>query len=111
MQIHDGEHEAAGQQQQQQNIIRQSYQRDGESHHSPDNNHNPMCRVKVVMNLEDPHSQTNITTHLTGHDFPILNSLGLSIERGFLKPVHIQPPLDPTAIMILHIIIVMSFFV
>jgi hypothetical protein len=110
MQIHDGEHEAAGQQQQQQNIIRQSYQRDGESHHSPDNNHNPMCSVKVVMNLEDPHSQTNITTHLTGHDFPILNSLGLSIERGFLKPVHIQPPLDHTA-MILHIIIVMSFFV
>ncbi|RCV15305.1 hypothetical protein SETIT_3G047400v2 [Setaria italica] len=48
------------------------------------------CLMKVIMNLEDPHSRR--ITRLTGDSFPILNSLGLSVERGTLKPNEIVSP-------------------
>jgi hypothetical protein len=39
-----------------------------------------MCAMKVTMNLGE-------TTPLTGRELPILDSVGLSIMRGTLKPV------------------------
>ncbi|KAK8458468.1 hypothetical protein SEVIR_3G383500v4 [Setaria viridis] len=43
-----------------------------------------MCRMKVTMKLKE--------TVLTSYEFPILNSVGLSIERGTYKPNTISSP-------------------
>uniref|UniRef100_K3ZD60 Cupin type-1 domain-containing protein n=2 Tax=Setaria italica TaxID=4555 RepID=K3ZD60_SETIT len=43
-----------------------------------------MCRMKVTKKLEEK--------VLTGYEFPILNSVGLSIERGTYKPNTISSP-------------------
>ncbi|CAN6331265.1 unnamed protein product [Urochloa humidicola] len=46
---------------------------------------NNMCGMKVVMSSEDPLLPKG-TTLLTAYDFPALKLVGLSIERGVLKP-------------------------
>ncbi|CAN6326543.1 unnamed protein product [Urochloa humidicola] len=43
-----------------------------------------MCAMKVIMSSEDPQPQG--TSLLTAYDFPALKLVGLSIERGVLKP-------------------------
>ncbi|CAL4910547.1 unnamed protein product [Urochloa decumbens] len=64
---------------------------------------NSVCGTKVTASLEDPKPQG--TTLLTAYDFPALKLVGLSIERGALKPnaSHASPIYNSNAQIVLYV--------